>query len=271
MPSGDNQTKQDFEFLYRAIMESSPFPVYVKDRDLRFIDVNAAFEKEFGVTKSDMKGKLAGEHLTEQEATPAREHDRLVAETREGFSQVENINGKLYKAPILDEGEFAGIVGYDLDIDDLKRTEAELLETQEQLHRQANDLNAARAQAEQASQAKTQFLAFMSHELRTPLNAILGFSEALQLNAVDTSNPERLTEYASIIHSSGKHLLSLLNDLLDISRIEAGKHALEESLFDIEAVLHAAVGLFSENAEAKRLEITFDDSVRPLIFRGDRR
>ena len=111
----------------------------------------------------------------------------------------------------------------------------------------------------------------MSHELRTPLNAILGFSEALELNAVDTSNPERLTEYASIIHSSGKHLLSLLNDLLDISRIEAGKHALEEPLLDIEAVLHAGVGLFSENAKAKRMEITFDESVRPLIFRGDRR
>ena len=111
MPSGDNHTKHDVELLYRAIMESSPFPVYVKDLDRRFIDVNAAFEKEFGVKKSDVKGKLAGEHLTEQEAAPAREHDRLVAETREGFSQVENINGKVYKAPILDEGEFAGIVG----------------------------------------------------------------------------------------------------------------------------------------------------------------
>ena len=107
----------------------------------------------------------------------------------------------------------------------------------------------ARVEAEQASAAKSRFLAAMSHELRTPLNAILGFSELLATDAGAALPAERKEGYARIIHESGQHLLGLVNDILDLSRVEAGAYTLERE--------SVAVGdLVSECAEMVALEAT---------------
>jgi len=86
----------------------------------------------------------------------------------------------------------------------------------------------ARRRAEEANLAKSRFLATMSHELRTPLNAILGFSEVIKNEVLGPVGSETYKEYAGDIHESGTHLLNLINEILDISRIEAGKHTLHE-------------------------------------------
>ncbi|MBT5498002.1 MAG: PAS domain-containing protein [Alphaproteobacteria bacterium] len=254
-----NLPGKDFEFLYRAVMRHAPFPVYIKDKNLRFIDVNAAFETEFDTTIEDVFGKLAGEHLTPEEASPALEHDRRVFETRQPISQIEVIQEKTYKVykyPIVEGGEVLGIVGYDLDITDLKTAERELLESRDAFRKQAEELDKARAAAEAANQAKSTFLAFMSHELRTPLNAILGFSETMKLGAVDLSKGNRHVEYAEIIHQSGQHLLGLLDDLLDLSKVEAEKYDLVEKNIDLQELVESVVHLFSEEARHKEITIS---------------
>src|SRR5262249_3929592 len=103
------------------------------------------------------------------------------------------------------------------------------------------------AQLEAASRHKSEFLANMSHELRTPLNAIIGFSEVLSERMFGDLN-EKQDEYLKDIHASGQHLLSLINDILDLSKIEAGRMELELSHFDLPATLHNALTLVRERA-----------------------
>jgi len=108
-------------------------------------------------------------------------------------------------------------------------------------------LQAAKLQAEAASRAKSDFLANMSHELRTPLNSIIGFSEVLQDELFGELN-EQQKDYVNDINSSGKHLLSLINDILDLSKVEAGKMELEPGVFMLRKILEQSVSMLKEKA-----------------------
>jgi cell cycle sensor histidine kinase DivJ len=116
---------------------------------------------------------------------------------------------------------------------------------------QEQALIAARETAEEASRAKSRFLAHMSHELRTPLNAIIGFSEVMMHEMFGLLGNPRYQEYAQLIHESGGHLLELINGVLDMSKIEAGKFDLNEVTFDLEAVADQASRLVKLQAERK--------------------
>ncbi len=107
----------------------------------------------------------------------------------------------------------------------------------------------ARAAAEDASRAKSAFLANMSHELRTPLNAIIGFSEVMSREMFGPVGSPRYQEYSKLIHESGGHLLELINGVLDMSKIEAGKFELYEELFDLRDVASSAIRFVSHAAE----------------------
>ncbi len=116
--------------------------------------------------------------------------------------------------------------------------------------REARDhLKAARDHAIQIDRTKTAFFANMSHELRTPLNAILGFSELLKLEVFAT----RRVEYANLIHNAGTHLLSLVNDLLDLSRIEAGKLELQEQVLSLSGLIEECAETVASRARAREL------------------
>ena len=114
-------------------------------------------------------------------------------------------------------------------------------------------LSAAKEQAELANRAKSEFLANMSHELRTPLNAIIGFSQMMSEETFGPLNHPRYEEYARDIRASGEHLLNIINDLLDLSKIDAGKADLEESSLDPMEVVGAALRIVSERVDAKHL------------------
>jgi two-component system cell cycle sensor histidine kinase PleC len=124
--------------------------------------------------------------------------------------------------------------------------------------------------AEAASRAKSQFLANMSHELRTPLNAILGFSEMIH-SGTTRANVDKHIEYAEIIHQSGHHLLTLINDILDLAKIEAGGLQLRESIVDLPALIEECVKLLGAKAQDGRLDLSFDAPVCMSPLRADER
>jgi signal transduction histidine kinase len=110
------------------------------------------------------------------------------------------------------------------------------------------ELRAAHDQALAASQAKSQFLAGMSHELRTPLNAIIGFSEVMQLELVGPIGSDTYHDYAGIINESGQHLLGIINDILDVAKIEAGRMELSEEIVDVAAIVAEVARLLGDRA-----------------------
>jgi cell cycle sensor histidine kinase DivJ len=141
-------------------------------------------------------------------------------------------------------GDRPGIVAVTRDISDRKAQEAELLRT--------------RDEAESASRAKTQFLANMSHELRTPLNAVIGFSEILNRELFGAIGEVRYRDYARLIQESGEHLLNVVNDILDMSKIEAGKFKIVKEPFDVAALLKSCCDLMRHTAEQRSLSLIMD-------------
>lgn len=135
-----------------------------------------------------------------------------------------------------------GIVAVTRDISAHKLAEAELLR--------------ARDEAESASSAKTQFLANMSHELRTPLNAVIGFSEILNREMFGSLGEERYRDYARLIHESGEHLLNVVNDVLDMSKIEAGKFKIVKEPFDVAPLLKLCCEIMRPAAEKRSLTLS---------------
>lgn len=133
------------------------------------------------------------------------------------------------------------IVSVYSDISEIKASERELIR--------------ARSQAEIANRAKSNFLANMSHELRTPLNAIIGFSEIISRELFGPIGNEKYREYMKDIHASSRHLLAIINDVLDMSKIEAGKLELSKEALNIQAVIGEVVRMMRERAACRRIEL----------------
>ncbi|UEM19380.1 PAS-domain containing protein [Skermanella mucosa] len=169
-----------------------------------------------------------------------------------------------------------GIVGIRTDITLLKQQELKLKTSEESLRVHVAELEEARSRleaqtcalselasryltardnAEEASRIKSQFLAMMSHELRTPLNAIIGFSEMIETQALGPVGVQRYVEYARDVHTSGRHLLELINDILDMSKIEAGKYVLHRTEVDVSAVVRRCTRMVRLRADEAGIEI----------------
>jgi len=146
-----------------------------------------------------------------------------------------------------------------------------LSKVERDIRRYEKNLIQAKEEAESSSKAKTDFLATMSHELRTPLNAILGFSEIMQMQAFGPLGSDKYAEYANDIHFSGAHLLSLINDILHISKIEAGRHDLHMEYFDVPEFIGECLIVVNDRAAEMGLALsnTITDDV-PHLF-ADRR
>lgn len=160
--------------------------------------------------------------------------------------------------PVLDDkGRVAAVKGSSVDVTRLKRAQEQLI--------------MAKEEAEYANRAKSEFLANMSHELRTPLNAVIGFGSLLSQEVFGVHSEPRYKEYAEDICTSGQHLLDLINDILDVSRIEAGSIDLDEELIEIALVNEASVKLVAPRANKNNIKINTYVEPEGLEIFADRR
>ncbi|GAA6157423.1 hypothetical protein NBRC116588_28960 [Pyruvatibacter sp. HU-CL02332] len=184
-----------------------------------------------------------------------------------------------------------GIVSVGTDITALKHQEAELIRKGEVLSETVTDLEGSRrtlqaqasqlvqlaekyagakAKAESANRSKSEFLANMSHELRTPLNAIIGFSEIMRKQMFGPLGADKYEDYAADIHASGQHLLEVINDILDMSKIEAGKHKLDLADVALADVFEETMHMVSGRADDARVTLLADAGNVPVIHADKR-
>jgi signal transduction histidine kinase len=147
---------------------------------------------------------------------------------------------------------------------------AELEKAQKALEMTSSDLTVALGQAAQASKAKSEFLASMSHELRTPLNAVIGFSDAMVLEIFGPMG-DRYKNYASDIRNSGAHLLSLINDVLDLSRLDAGHAELREEVFGLGELVSESLSLIQSQAQKADIAVSTDIADGLPALKADKR
>ena len=156
-------------------------------------------------------------------------------------------------------------------LDEDSRLRFQVEDLARELEETRDDALRKRFEAETANASKTAFLANMSHELRTPLNAILGFSEIIAQECFGPTGSPRYKEYAGDIHSSGAHLLSLINDLLDVAKIEAGKMEIEARPLEAKRTFDIALKLISAKAREKHQDLTIDvDPTAPPLYADER-
>ena len=156
-----------------------------------------------------------------------------------------------------EQGRPLFLQGIAFDITDSKRAEQALMQSAEELERKVrertSELQEATLRAELASRARASFLANMSHEIRTPLNAVIGFADLLRRGA-DSDKAERM-EWLDTIHSSGKHLLALINDILDLSKVDAGKLTVETVACSPGEIIDEVCSILRAKAEEKGLDL----------------
>ena len=253
---------RDQAALTRALIDSNPNPIYLKDDQCRFVDVNPAWQMQTGISAEKAMGRTVMDLFPSERSAVYDAQDRELLAKGEGSSSVEvdvlRVDGRTYNyimsKSILKwaDGSVRGLVGTITDITAHKETERQL--------------RASREEALQAGQAKAAFLATMSHEIRTPLNGVLGMASLLKDTPLD---PEQ-RDYVETILVSGDALLAVINDILDYSKIESGRMAFEREPLSVVRLVEESIEILGERARAKGLELLAEvDDGAPEWILGD--
>ncbi|MBS0663613.1 MAG: PAS domain S-box protein [Verrucomicrobia bacterium] len=244
------------------------------DRDWRYLYLNDRAAQIFGRRKEDLLGKHIWTEFPEGVGQPfQRAYERAMRERVEiRFEEYYPPYDKWFENRIYPSAEGISIVFQ--DISERKQAERALREAHEQLEQKVaqrtEELREALDRAEAADRVKSAFLATMSHELRTPLNSIIGFTGIMLQGLAGPLNAEQ-TKQLGMVRGSARHLLELINDVLDISKIEAGQFEVHAEPFDLRASLERVAGLVRPMAEKKglALSVTVAPEIGTLV--GDRR
>jgi len=253
----------------RAIVESALDCILTVDASGLLVEFNPAAERTFGYGRAEVLGRRMEDLVIPPDGREAHRQGFARYLAGEGGGMVGRrvevtamradgceFPAELSVTPtrVYDELFFTA---YLRDITDRKVAEAALID--------------AKARAEAASQAKTTFLATMSHELRTPLNAIIGFSELIMGEALGPLGDAKYQEFAADIFEGANHLLGIINDVLDMSRIEAGEHRLSCETIDLGAVVRSCLTMMRDRAVKAEVTLVDDTGILPIGLWGDRR
>jgi PAS domain S-box-containing protein len=265
--------------LLEQLLETAPDPIWTKDTQGRWVVVNPAAAAVIGRPREALVGLRDRDVLPAAYAAGVEAEDRCIlaegqtVRTEETLFDASRGDERVFfsiRVPLRSlDGHIMGLVGIAHDITERKEAErrlAELNATLEQrVQKRTAELATARDAAEAANRAKSEFLANMSHEIRTPMNAIIGQVHLMRLAGATPEQERRLEQ----IDAAAQHLLSLINHILDLSKIDAGKLQLEQRDFALPALLSDVRSIIGEAAAAKGLDIIIEATGVPTWLRGD--
>ena len=263
--SSDTKAMRSNENILNAIFQSVPVALLIKNKDHVIERVNDTYLEWYDLDRDAVVGSRSEflKHFrqgNDAELMNAQEDEVLQSGNKQNrrvqrskYNEDKDHYIEITKFPIFDDdGSIVGIGSVSFDIT-------------EQLLAQ-HTISTALHEARIANKAKSEFLATMSHEFRTPLNAILGFSEFLKLEALGPLGSPKYKEYVNDILSSGTHMLSLVNDALDISAIEAGKREIVKEPINLQTLFHDCAEQISPSLKAKSMTLSIEipNNFRPL-------
>ncbi len=263
--------------LINSLLHSIPDLVFYKDLDGVHLGGNAAYADYLGIPLDEIPGKTDYDLHTKEEADMYRYHDKQMLNQQSPRYNEEWItypDGRKVlldtrKAPLMDSNNnVRGILGIARDITDRKEAEVKLQEFADQLEKKNKELDMALYQAKEANESKTKFLATMNHEIRTPLNGLLGFLQLLEQTPLN----DYQTQYVGYMNKSTTHLLSLVNNVLDMAKIEAGEMELDKRTFHLTEEIDTALASLYPLARKKSLQLqVVQDPKLPDMLEGDPR
>lgn len=266
-----NQLEQQSEARYRAIVEDQTDLIIRYSRDTTIQFANSGYCRYFGLNLEEIIGNSYAPVIFEADRESVAQLVNSMSADNPTVT-IENrviVNGEIrwtqwINRMLFDEqGQFTEFQSVGRDITLLKEAEA-------QLRRSSERISLANAELARAARLKDEFLANMSHELRTPLNSILGLSEVL-LEEVFGNLTDRQRQFLQTIEQSGRHLLNLINDILDLSKIEAGKIELELGSVDLHSICLSSLRFLREQAQHKQIQLTYHVDERIAEIEADER
>jgi PAS domain S-box-containing protein len=242
---------RESESLLHTLVQTIPDLIWLKDKDGVYLSCNTMFERLFGARSDEIVGKTDYDFVARELADFFREHDQIAMAAGKPTSNEEwntfaddghRVLLDVIKTPMYDlEGMLIGVLGIAHDITERKHAEVELI--------------AAKEKAEENDRLKSSFLANMSHEIRTPLNSIIGFSN---LMTDPDYTHEQQFEFARIINANGNNLLSIISDIMDISKIEAGQVQVKKAILSVNQLITDIQKEYSLKGIEKGIELRLD-------------
>lgn len=266
---------QNQNALITALINSIPDPIFYKDLDGVYLGGNTTYATYMGMPMDEIIGKTDYDLYPKKQADIHRQYDMASLENHGIHRNEEWItypDGRktlvdVLKTPYKDhQGNVIGILGIARDITELKKTEEQLLDFNSLLEIKNLELEQAMQTAHTANEAKSRYLAHMNHEMRTPLNGFIGFLQLME----GTDMTEEQKEFMGHMKHSASHMLSIINNVLDYARIEAGEIRLEEQPFYPEKEIKMATAPLIALAQEKELPLHLDlPKNLPRQVRGD--